>query len=192
MWNSIFYIIFSYFCLITFRIFGALIGIEGNTFKYLGFVIGISNIIVILIWGCLVDKIGSKIILKITSAGCVIVGIMLCFSLNSTFLFILSISITTINIQGFISAINPHIMEIFTIKYNLEIGGLISLCSGINFVICSILSFIISLYYTTGEQLKTPYKIIYIVGSFLSLIGFILNYYESGEKFNFDDDDNKN
>ena len=180
------------FVSLTFRIFGALIGIEGNTFKYLGFVIGISNIIVILIWGCLVDKIGSKIILKITSAGCVIVGIMLCFSLNNTILFILSISITTINIQGFISAINPHIMEIFTIKYSLEIGGLISLCSGINFVICSILSFIISLYYTTGEQLKTPYKIIYIVGSFLSFIGFILVYYESGEKFNFDDDDNKN
>ena len=96
-----------------------------------------------------------------------------------------------ININGFNSAINPHIMEIFTIKYTLEIGGFISFFAQITSIICSILSFIVSFYYTTGEELKTPYRVIYIIGTILSGIGFILNYYESGEKFNFDDDNDK-
>jgi len=96
-----------------------------------------------------------------------------------------------INISGFSASINPHIMEIFTIKYTLEIGGLIGFFSGLNSIICSILSFIVSFYYTTGEELKTPYKVIYIIGTILSGIGFILNYYESGEKFNFDDNNDK-
>ena len=179
------------FVLLTFRTFGALIGIDGNTFKYLGFAITLSIIIFIPIWGCLVDKFGAKIILKITCAGCIILGIILYFSVNNTLFFILSISISMININGFNSAINPHIMEIFTIKYTLEIGGLIGFFSGLNSIICSILSFIVSFYYTTGEELKTPYRVIYIIGTILSGIGFILNYYESGEKFNFDDNNDK-
>ena len=96
-----------------------------------------------------------------------------------------------INISGFSASINPHIMEIFTIKYTLEIGGFISFFAQITSIICSILSFIVSFYYTTGEELKTPYRVIYIIGTILSGIGFILNYYESGEKFNFDDDNDK-
>ena len=179
------------FVSITFRTFGALIGIDGNAFKYLGFAITFSTLISTPIWGCLVDKYGTKIILKITCAGCTILGVILYFSVNNNLFYLLCISISMINISGFSASINPHIMEIFTIKYTLEIGGLIGFFSGLNSIICSILSFIVSFYYTTGEELKTPYKVIYIIGTILSGIGFILNYYESGEKFNFDDNNDK-
>ena len=179
------------FVSITFRTFGALIGIDGNAFKYLGFAITFSTLISTPIWGCLVDKYGTKIILKITCAGCTILGVILYFSVNNNLFYLLCISISMINISGFSASINPHIMEIFTIKYTLEIGGLIGFFSGLNSIICSILSFIVSFYYTTGEELKTPYRVIYIIGTILSGIGFILNYYESGEKFNFDDDNDK-
>ena len=178
------------FVSLTFRIFGALIGMQGDIFKYLGFLITFTMVISTLIWGCVVDKYGSKKILKITCAGCVFLGIFLFFSINNTFYFIVSITLSMINVSGFSTAITPHIMDVFTIKYSLEIGGLISLFSGLNSVVCSVLSFIISFYYTTGEQLKVPYRIIYICGAILSFIGFVLNYYETGEKFNFDDDKN--
>ena len=138
------------FVSITFRTFGALIGIDGNAFKYLGFAITFSTLISTPIWGCLVDKYGTKIILKITCAGCTILGVILYFSVNNNLFYLLCISISMINISGFSASINPHIMEIFTIKYTLEIGGLIGFFSGLNSIICSILSFIVSFYYTTG------------------------------------------
>ncbi len=81
-------------------------------------------------------------------------------------------------------------MDVFTINYSLEIKGLISLFSGLNYIVCSVLSFIISFYYSTGVQLKVPYRIVCICVTILSFIGFVLNYYETGEKFNFDDDKN--
>jgi hypothetical protein len=44
-------------------------------------------------------------------------------------------------------------------------------------------------FYTNGPQLKIPYRIIYIIGFFLSAIGFVLTFIEKGEKFNFDDEE---
>ena len=177
------------FVLLTFRTFGALIGMSGETFKYLGIIISLSIIIFTPIWGYLVDKFGAKIILKITSFLCFISGVFLSLTINYTSIFSLFIAICIIILSGFMSAIRPYSMEIFSIKYTIEIGGLILFFPGLSGIICTIISFIVSFYYTTGEELKTPYRVIYIIGSILGLIGFILNYCESGEKFNFDEEE---
>ena len=120
---------------------------------------------------------------------CFISGVFLSLTINYTSIFSLFIAICIIILSGFMSAIRPYSMEIFSIKYTIEIGGLILFFPGLSGIICTIISFIVSFYYTTGEELKTPYRVIYIIGSILGLIGFCLNYYESGEKFNFDEEE---
>ena len=107
------------FILLTFRTFGALIGISGETFKFIYFAFTVSTLVCNPIWGLLIDKFGSKIILKIICLGCTSLGILLFFSVNSSFIFILSIILAMVFINGFGSAMNPHIMEIFSIKYSL-------------------------------------------------------------------------
>ena len=174
---------------LTFRIFAALIGMKGDIFKVLTIVQALLILTFTPIWGCLIDQIGAKIILTINCCLCLILGILLIFSINFPFLYILSIGITVINVQGLNTAINTHILDIFTIKYSLEIGGLITLFIGLTGIISSILSFVISLFYTEKDELKTSYRIIYICGTLLVVIGLILNNFESGEKFNFDDKD---
>ena len=46
-------------------------------------------------------------------------------------------------------------------------------------------SVLISLKYKTGEELKTPYRIVAIVGFVFAVIGFILSFQENDEKFKF-------
>ena len=161
---------------------------KGDIFKVLTIVQALLILTFTPIWGCLIDQIGAKIILTINCCLCLILGILLIFSINFPFLYILSIGITVINVQGLNTAINTHILDIFTIKYSLEIGGLITLFIGLTGIISSILSFVISLFYTEKDELKTSYRIIYICGTIVVVIGLILNNFESGEKFNFDDD----
>ena len=134
------------FVLLTFRTFGALIGMSGETFKYLGIIISFSTLIFTPIWGYLVDKFGAKIILKITSFLCFISGVFLSLTINYTSIFSLFIAICIIILSGFMSAIRPYSMEIFSIKYTIEIGGLILFFPGLSGIICTIISFIVSFF----------------------------------------------
>ena len=85
------------------------------------------------------------------------------------------------------TSINPHIMHVYGIEYTLEIGGIVGICVGIVNAFGSIIAFIISKYYKTGEELQKPYKYLFFIGAILCIISFYFALYEGNDKFIFPD-----
>ena len=83
------------------------------------------------------------------------------------------------------SAIRLHLLKVYGIKYSLEVGGVIGIFVGIFNILTAVLSFVISKYYQTGEELQYAYRIVYIVGIFFCCIAFLLSFGEKDDKFRY-------
>ena len=81
------------------------------------------------------------------------------------------------------SANQLHTLRVYGIKYSLEIGGVIGIFSGIFNIFNALLSFTISKYYHTGEELQSAYRIIYLIGIGVCSIGFYFAFHEKEDKF---------
>ncbi len=90
-------------------------------------------------------------------------------------------------IAGLMTAINPHVMGVYGIKYTLELNGIIGIFSGISSLVGAIISFVFGLIWTTGKEIIFPYRVVYTVGSVLSISAFILQWFEPNEEFVYDE-----
>lgn len=165
------------------RTFGALIGIDGSALQFLMILQAISFIIAGPVLGVIVDKKGPLVILRIVSIICIIPGIMLSIFMDRTLFFVLAYAINVIGISGILVGGGPLIMEIYGIQQSVILGGIISGFSKISEFVTTVTAFVISLFYQQPEELKYPYRILYITSAVCCLISVILLFFESNEKF---------
>ena len=169
----------------TFRVYGALISINGTIMKYLFLFSGLSSIIFGPIWGIINDKFNFNIIIKIISICSIIHAIILSFFIHSNLIYVICIFVGNIIASGFNTIFQPHMMKIYGMKYYLEIGGVVGITGSIFEILKAILSFIVSKFYHTGKELQIPYRFIYIVGIGLSSVGLYLGITENDKVFDY-------
>jgi len=167
----------------TFRVYGALASISGGVMQYSQLFTGFSNIFVGPIWGYINDKYKYEIIIKILCGSCIFQSLLFSIFIKSNTIYIIYIFLGSIIMSGFMSASNLHILRVYGIKYSLEIGGVIGIFGGVFNILNALLSFIISKFYHTGEELQFAYRFIYISGIFICGIGFYLALKEKDDKF---------
>ena len=90
-------------------------------------------------------------------------------------------------ISGLIASIGPHAMGVFGIKYSLELNGITGTLSGITSLGGAITSFVFGIIWDKAEDIIFPYKIVFIIGSVMSILAFILQWFEPEEEFDFGD-----
>ena len=176
----------SYFLNSTYRAYAPMIGLNKELVSYLSMIINGLSSLTGLIWALIFDKFGFQIIIKIMSGICIILSIYFIFFINNSIFYFIGIIInTTISRIGMMSVINPHIMQVFEFRNYLIIGGFTRLFNQSNAFFSALTSVLISIKYKTGEELKTPYRIVASVGFFFAFIGFVLSFQENDEKFEF-------
>ena len=110
---------------------------------------------------------------------------------NKTF-FVIGLIIISCTIIGIMSALTPHIMQIYGMRYFLTIGGFTKLFNQISVFSAAMTSIILSIFFKNAEELVFPYKMVVIGGGILSVIGLILVFFENDEKFIYGDENEEN
>ena len=171
------------FALSTFRVYGALISINGTIMQYAPLFFGCSMIIFGPIWGYINDKFQSFKIIRFICFLFIIISAFLSIFIKSNLIYILCIFIGSIFNTGKNTLINPYIMKIYGMNYFIEIRGVITICLGIINIFKGGLSFLLSFYYKTGKELQIPYRIIFLIGIGLNILAYILSLKEKEEIF---------
>ena len=177
------------FMMATGRTFGAIIGIKGGALQFLTVSQGVALILIGPIFGFLSDKKGPLIFLRLSSLIIVIPGITLFFFIDNTVLYMISFVFVALGLSAKMISFNPFLMEIYGIRESVILGGIINGIGRLGEAISAVSAFVISLYYE-GDGIKSPYKIIFIVGSGLSLLSFIIFMFESKKKFEYEEEAN--
>jgi len=160
---------------------------------YLPTIITALSSITGFIWALIFDKFGFQIIIKIMSILCIILSIYFSIFIDNKILYIIGLIISTsISRVGMMSIINPHIMQVYEFRNYLIIGGFARLFNQLSFFIAGLTSIILSFNFTNGDKLKTPYRIIAIIGILLSSIGLFLSFFENDDKFIFNNIEKNN
>ena len=177
------------FMMATGRTFGAIIGIKGGALQFLTVSQAVALILIGPIFGFLSDKKGPLIFLRLSSLIIVIPGITLFFFIDNTVLYMISFVFVALGLSAKMISFNPFLMEIYGIRESVILGGIINGIGRLGEAISAVSAFVISLYYE-GDGIKSPYKIIFIVGSGLSLLSFIIFMFESKKKFEYEEEAN--
>ena len=180
-----------YFLTGTYRAYLPLLDISQNTISKIPTIVNIIYSISGVLWAFLVDKFGFKIIIRILTLISLILSILfvvfsLTYNLFSSFYLIGFFFSTIMSRSSYMSIMVPHIMNIYEFRNYLIIGGFARLFNQSNAFFSALTSVLISLKYKTGEELKTPYRIVASVGFVFALIGFILSFQENDKKFKFE------
>lgn len=182
-----------YFLTATFRAYCPMIGVNSNFMPYLPTIITALSSITGFIWALIFDNFGFQIIIKIMSILCIILSIYFSIFIDNKILYIIGLIISTsISRVGMMSIINPHIMQVYEFRNYLIIGGFARLFNQLSFFIAGLTSIILSFNFTNGDKLKTPYRIIAIIGVLLSSIGLFLSFFENDDKFIFNNIEKNN
>ena len=176
----------------TFRVYGALVSMSGKVLQYSQLFVGFSNILILPIWGIINDKYNYNLIAKIVCIGCIIQTILFSIFIKSNTIYLLSIIFGSIFGSGFNSMMRLHILKVYGIKYSIEIGGIIGIFSSLFNILNGVLSFIISKYYHTGEELQQAYRYVYLFGLGFCCLGTFLALREKDDKFIYPYEKNNN
>ena len=174
----------------TFRVYGALVSMSGGVMQYSQLFIGFSMVFILPLFGIINDKYSYKIMIRIITLGCIIHSVIFSLFIKSNLIYLINIIFGSVLGAGFISTTNLHILKVYGIKYSIEIGGIIGIFSSIFSILNGIISFIISKYYHTGEELQQAYRYIYLIGIILTCFGFFLSSIEKEDKFVYPYDSN--
>ena len=169
------------------RTFGAIIGISGGALQFLSIVQSGSIVIIGPIFGILADKKGPLIIVRICAIISILPGIILLFFMDNTALYMLSFVLVATGLVSKMVSFNPLLMEIYGIEESVILSGIINGIGKVGEIATTIAAFVISFFYTKDE-IKTPYKIIFTIGSVCSIVSTILLFFESNEKFDYKED----
>ena len=179
-----------YFIFTTYRAYASLLGVKGDI---LGTLAGIMNIIGSTcnpIWAFCADRYGFQKIMKIISVFVIILPIYFIIFMDNKIFYVIGLYISCIFRGGVISCITPHIMNIFGLRYYLTLGGFGSLFNQLANFIIAMISILISLSREEYDELVTPYRIVSFIGVIIAVLGYILVFYETDEKFKFDEEEN--
>ena len=175
------------FIFAVYRAYASLLGVNG---KVVGTLAGATNIIGSLlnpIWAFFADKYGFQPVMKIVSVCVIALQLYFIIFMDSQVFFIIGLYISSVFRGGVIACITPHIMHIYGLRYYLTLGGLSRLFNQIINFIIAMISIIISFWNKHYDELLKPYRIVCFIGVIFGIIGFVLVYYETDKKFNFDE-----
>ena len=178
-----------FFIFATCRAYSSLLGVNGSI---VGTLAGFMNIIGSVsnpIWAFCTDKYGFQRIMKIVSISMIALPVYFFIFMDNKIFYVIGLYVSCAFRGGVISSITPHIMQIFGLRYYLTLGGFVRLFNQLFSFLIAMLSIIISIWNNNYKELLKPYRIVCIVGIIIAIFGFILVFYETDEKFNFDDEE---
>ena len=176
----------------SYRAYVVMLGVDTNIIFFLGSGIAFAGFLLGPIWAALFDKYGFQPIMKIIGFICSGMSIYFYFFMDNKLLYIIGLIICTLTIIGIMSAVTPHLMHIYGMRYFLTIGGFARLFNDLSGFTAALLSIIISIFYKNAEELLFPYQMVVLGGGLLSVLGFISVYFENDEKFIYGDEDEQN
>ena len=171
------------------RTFGALLGINGAALQFLIVLESASLIIFGPIFGCIVDKKNPLIILRFSIILSIIPTILLFLLIDNQVVFLLSFIFVAIGGVAKAISFSPFFMEVYGINESVILGSILGIVTTIAQILTTVLAFVIPFYYTT-EELKGPYKIVYLVGIITTSLSFVIFLFEKGKKFEYEVDPN--
>ena len=178
-----------YFIMATCRAYASLLDVDGSV---IGTLAGFMNIIGSAcnpVWAFCTDKYGFQPVMKILSIATITLPIYFFIFLDSKLFYVIGLYISCCFRGGVIACITPHIMHIFGLRYYLTLGGFGRLFNQLFNFLIAMLSIIISIWNDTAKELLQPYRIVCAFGVIIAVIGFTFVFYETDEKFKFDDDE---
>lgn len=172
-----------------------------NTFKPIGSLFMINQTVLKLtqsgngiilcflnpLFGFLADKFQTKHLVILLNIYAIFVSIVLCFSFNSNLLFAVAVLMNSVLTSGATTIFTPHVMKVFSVKYSMEINGVVGFSLGITNVLGAIFAFVIVQFFGSNVS-KTPYIVGYIVGILFNLLSIYFANKESDQPFNYNDD----
>ena len=160
--------------------------------RIIGIILGVFKLLVAPIVGYIADNSGSTRILRTLCLLRIIIGILMAVYLDSPFFNILLAFASELCTVGQKNSFIPFIYNIFGIDYSIEIEGMFGIGDQISNLLSAVMSFFIS--YLSGsktfDKLKLPYRFLYLFGSGLSIIAYILILLENEDVFEYEDDNN--
>lgn len=181
--------LFSLICVgNTYRVIATIKKYDINIPKYTNLISGVIVIIIGPLWGFLSDKFSYKSLYIIINAFVVITCCSIYFTFEYPILYSCLYICTKILIIGYLMIKTPYIMKIFSIKYFMEVGAMISVVSGFNQIISSIFNYYISNWATSSNS-NLPYLYGFCGVSILNVIGIVVGYFNlSNDPFNYENE----
>ena len=176
----------------SYRAYVVMLGVDTNIIFFLGSGLAFAGFLLGPIWASLFDKFGFQPIMKIIGFICSGMSIYFYFFMDNKLFYTIGIVICTSTFIGIMSAVTPHLMQIYGMRYFLTIGGFARLFNDLSNFIAALSSIIISIFYKNAEELKFPYQMVVLGGGLLSVLGFILVFFETDEKFIYGDENEQN
>lgn len=168
---------------LTFKVIGTIQHFQVLTLKIIIVGIGLVMCSTGPIWGLAFDKFGFRPLIIILNFACVLIGPLMCLSLNNEFAFAGLILFASVIATGIQSIFGPFIMKIFSIKYCMEICGIVGVISGSSYVFGSIFAFIST--YVLDNPIIAFYST-FALGSIFSVIGVIFGFTITENPIDFD------
>ncbi len=130
------------------------------------------------IWGFLYDKLEFQKTLMLVNCLSMLNSFLIKFTSHTIITYAFSIIFNgSLNIGSFIM-IYPHVSKVFGFKYAGEMYGIVVLSTGISSLIASLLLHSFGIRYNYNSCYK-----VFFIGSVLNLIGILLAFFETDEKF---------
>ena len=148
------------------------------------------------LFGIIYDKIGFKKTIIIIDSISIVNGILISLTVRLGVIFYgFSVILNGCLNGGAFSMIFPYVSKIYGFNFAGELYGFVVLSTGISSMISSSVYYIISHFSDNKNNNDITYLIIFLIGSFLSIVAIILAFFEKKEPFSFnniENDNNKN
>ena len=145
------------------------------------------------LFGIIYDKIGFKKTIIIIDSISIVNGILISLTVRLGVIFYgFSVIINGCLNGGAFSMIFPYVSKIYGFNFAGELYGFVVLSTGISSMISSSVYYIISHFSDNKNNNDITYLIIFLTGSFLSIVAIILAFFEKNEPFDIENDNNKN
>ena len=130
------------------------------------------------IWGFIYDKLEFQKTLMLVNCLSMLNSFLIKFTSHTIITYAFSIIFNGSLFTGSFIMIYPHVSKVFGFKYAGEMYGIVVLSTGISRLIASLLLH----FFGIRENYNSYFNVLYI-GSGLNLIGILLAFYETDEKF---------
>ena len=181
-----------YFLQSSYRAYVVMLGVDTNIIFFLGSGLSLVGCLLGPIWASLVDKFGFQPIMKIIGFICSGMSVYFYFFMGDKMFYTLGLIMSVSTLIGVMASLTPHLMQIYGIRYYLTIGGFAKLFNELSNFLAALTSIILSIFFKNADELLFPYQMVVAGGGVLSIIGFILIFFENDEKFVFGDENEEN
>ena len=165
------------------------LGIRGGAYSFMVFSSSIILLILGPFIGCYADKKSIFLVLKITTFITPIAGIFLIIFYKNETLFIICYILITLSFTGYNVSFLPFIVRIYGIQQSVILYGIINF---FNYLINIITYVSADKIYSKYDKNKIPtneLRIMFIIGTILSIISVVLVLFEKNDKFEFNEED---